>query len=77
MELITKTISRLLDGAPEYHGKKFDVPGAGGEATMDMAKEQQNPHHFIVGAQGGSRLMQREIPGTAHGCIIMATWCWT
>lgn len=52
VELITKTISRLLDGAPEYHGGKFDVPGDGGEATMDMAKEQQNPHHFIVGAQG-------------------------
>ena len=52
VELISKTISRLLDGAPEYHGKKFDVPGKGGKATMDMAKEQQNPHHFIVGAQG-------------------------
>jgi Mn-containing catalase len=52
VELITKTISRLLDGAPEYHGKKFDVPGKGGTAPMAMAKEQQNPHHFIVGAQG-------------------------
>jgi Mn-containing catalase len=52
VELITKTISRLLDGAPEYHGNKFDAPGKGGKATMDMAKEQQNPHHFIVGAQG-------------------------
>ncbi len=52
VELITKTISRLLDGAPEYHGKKFDTPGKGGKATMEMAKEQQNPHHFIVGAQG-------------------------
>jgi Mn-containing catalase len=52
VELISKTISKLLDGAPEYHGKKFDVPGKGGKATMDMTKEQQNPHHFIVGAQG-------------------------
>jgi len=52
VELISKTIARLLDGAPEYHGKKFDVPGKGGEASMDMAKEQMNPHHFIVGAQG-------------------------
>ncbi len=52
VELISKTISRLLDGAPEYHGKKFDTPGKGGKATMDMAKEQKNPHHFIVGAQG-------------------------
>jgi Mn-containing catalase len=52
VELISKTISRLLDGAPEYNGKKFAVPGKGGAATMDMAKEQKNPHHFIVGAQG-------------------------
>ncbi|HEX7860996.1 MAG TPA: manganese catalase family protein [Verrucomicrobiae bacterium] len=52
VELISKTISKLLDGAPEYKGKRFDVPGKGGSAPMDMAKEQQNPHHFIVGAQG-------------------------
>ena len=52
VELITRTISKLLHGAPEYHGKRFDVPGEGGEASMDMAKEQKNAHHFIVGAQG-------------------------
>lgn len=52
VELISKTISRLLDGAPEYHGGKFDVSGAGGDPVMNMAKEQQNPHHFIHGAQG-------------------------
>jgi Mn-containing catalase len=52
VELISKTISTLLDGAPGYHQKKFDVPGKGGSVPMDMAKEQQNPHHFIVGAQG-------------------------
>jgi Mn-containing catalase len=52
VELISKTISKLLDGAPKYHGKRFQVPGQGGVATMDMAKEQKNPQHFIVGAQG-------------------------
>jgi Mn-containing catalase len=52
VELISRTISKLLDGAPEYGGKRFEVPGKGGVATMDMAKEQKNPHHFIVGAQG-------------------------
>ena len=52
VELISKTISRLLDGAPEYYGKKFETPGKGGKAVMEMAKEQQNPQHFIVGAQG-------------------------
>jgi Mn-containing catalase len=52
VELISKTISKLLDGAPGYTGKRFEVPGKGGSTPMDMAKEQQNPHHFIVGAQG-------------------------
>lgn len=52
VELISKTIARLLDGAPEYNGGRFETPGKGGKATMDMAKEQKNPHHFIVGAQG-------------------------
>ncbi len=52
VELISKTISTLLDGSPRYQGKKYDVPGKGGTAPMDMAKEQKNPHHFIVGAQG-------------------------
>jgi Mn-containing catalase len=52
VELISKTIARLLDGAPKYKGGKYDAPGGGGKPTMNMAKEQQNPHHFIVGAQG-------------------------
>jgi Mn-containing catalase len=52
VELITKTISKLVDGAPEYHGKKFEAPGKDGVPVMSMAKEQKNPHHFIVGAQG-------------------------
>jgi Mn-containing catalase len=51
VELISKTISQLLDGSPAYKGDKFDTPGKGGKPVMDMAKEQQNPHHFIVGAQ--------------------------
>lgn len=49
VELITKTISKLLDGAPGYHGDKFDTPGD--QTVLDMAKEQKNPHHFIMGAQ--------------------------
>lgn len=52
VELITKTISRLLDGAPEYHGGKYNAPGAGGDPVMNMAKEQKNVQHFIHGAQG-------------------------
>ena len=51
VELITKTISKLLDGSPEYNGGKFDSPGQDGFPSMNMAKEQQNPHHYIMGAQ--------------------------
>ena len=50
VELITKTISQLLDGSPNYQGDKFKAPGQGGE-SLGMAKEQMNPHHYIVGAQ--------------------------
>jgi len=51
VELISKTISRLLDGSPAYKGEKFETPGKGGKPVMEMAKEQQNAQHFIVGAQ--------------------------
>jgi Mn-containing catalase len=51
VELISKTISQLLDGSPKYNGSKYEAPGKGGKAVMEMAKEQQNPHHYIVGAQ--------------------------
>ena len=52
VELITKTISTLLDGSPLYQGKKFQVPGKGGTTPMANAPEEMNPQHFIVGAQG-------------------------
>ena len=51
VELISKTISQLLDGAPGYSGNKFETPGKGGKPVMEIGKEAQNPHHFIVGAQ--------------------------
>ncbi|MGZ5247957.1 MAG: manganese catalase family protein [Flavitalea sp.] len=51
VELISKTISQLLDGSPAYNGDKFETPSKGGKPVMEMAKEQQNPHHYIVGAQ--------------------------
>ncbi|MGZ8543745.1 MAG: manganese catalase family protein [Flavisolibacter sp.] len=52
VELISKTISQLLDGSPRYNGAKFETPGKGGKPVMEIGKEAQNPHHFIVGAQG-------------------------
>lgn len=51
VELITKTISQLLDGSPRYNGDKFEAPGKG-DATLEVGKLAQNPHHFIHGAQG-------------------------
>jgi Mn-containing catalase len=52
VELISKTISTLVDGSPRYKGAKFETPGKGGKPVMDMAKEQKNAQHYIVGAQG-------------------------
>jgi len=51
VELITKTISQLLDGSPRYQGDKYEAPSKDGGVALDMAKEQQNPHHYIIGAQ--------------------------
>jgi Mn-containing catalase len=51
VELISKTISQLLDGSPRYKGNKFDTPGKGGKPVMEIGKEAKNAHHFIVGAQ--------------------------
>ena len=55
VELIGTTISRLLDGAPEYKGKKtdpLDKPGAGGDIPLNIALSEGNIHHYLVGAQG-------------------------
>ncbi|WP_440711298.1 manganese catalase family protein [Herbiconiux sp. YIM B11900] len=55
VELIGTTISRLLDGAPGYSGKKtdpLDTPGAGGATPLSIALDTGNIHHYLVGAQG-------------------------
>ena len=55
VELIGTTISRLLDGAPGYHGKKsdpVDKPGAAGAIPLNIALSEGNIHHYLVGAQG-------------------------
>ncbi|MBC7850944.1 MAG: manganese catalase family protein [Chitinophagaceae bacterium] len=76
VELITKTISKLLDGSPRYNGGKFETPGKGGKATMDSAKEQMNPHHFIVGAQAAMPVDAAGNPWSgsyvhAHGNLVL------
>ena len=55
VELIGTTIARLLDGSPEYQGKKddpVDKPGTGGATPLKIALDTGNIHHFLVGAQG-------------------------
>jgi len=55
VELIGTTISRLVDGSPEYSGKltdPLDTPGAGGATPLDVALDTGNIHHYLVGAQG-------------------------
>ena len=55
VELIGTTISRLLDGAPGYHGKKtdpVDEPGAKGATPLKIALDTGNIHHYLVAAQG-------------------------
>jgi len=55
VELIGTTISRLLDGSPEYTGKltdPLDTPGAGGATPLNIALDTGNIHHYLVGAQG-------------------------
>ena len=55
VELIATTISRLLDGSPQYRGKKtdpIDKPGAKGATPLSIALDHSNIHHYLVGAQG-------------------------
>jgi Mn-containing catalase len=52
VELISKTISQLVDGAPGYNGAKSETPAEGGIPVMEAIKDAKNVHHFIVGAQG-------------------------
>jgi Mn-containing catalase len=55
VELIGTTISRLLDGAPGYNGKKtdpVDEPGAKGATPLKIALDTGNIHHYLVAAQG-------------------------
>jgi Mn-containing catalase len=55
VELIGTTISRLLDGSPQYQGKAsdpLDKPGAGGAIPLELALSEGNIHHFLVASQG-------------------------
>jgi len=55
VELIGTTIARLLDGSPNYQGKKndpVDKPGAKDATPLKIALDTGNIHHYLVAAQG-------------------------
>lgn len=55
VELIGTTISRLLDGSPQYQGTPIDPldkPGAKGAIPLNIALDHSNIHHYLIGAQG-------------------------
>ena len=55
VELIGTTISRLLDGSPQYQGKPtdpLDQAGADGATPLNMALSTGNIHAYLVAAQG-------------------------
>ena len=61
VELIGTTISRLLDGSPQYKGRKTDAvdkPGAKGATPLKIALDTSNIHHYLVGAQGALPLLR-------------------
>src|SRR4030095_8023314 len=61
VELITTTISRLLDGSSRYRGdgngrgssstRAKEVPGSGGSTPLKVAPTIPNVHHMLVAAQ--------------------------
>ena len=55
VELIGTTIARLLDGSPNYQGKKndpVDKPGAKDATPLKIALDTGNIHHYLVAALG-------------------------
>ena len=80
VELIGTTISRLLDGSPEYKGRKtdpVDKPGAKGATPLKIALDTSNIHHYLVGTRGPLRSMRPGTPGAGPTCTTAGTWCST
>jgi len=81
VELITRTISKLLDGSAvaasengSSHGKRRS--NGAGSTALNMAKEQMNPHHYIVGAQAALPVDAAGNPWSgsyvhAHGNLVL------
>lgn len=52
VELIATTINHLLDGSPRYQGKGAGTVPGNGATPLNIALNQGNIQHFLVGAQG-------------------------
>ena len=81
VELITRTISKLLDGsavAANENGNNLGRKKSNGigSTALNMAKEQMNPHHYIVGAQAALPVDAAGNPWSgsyvhAHGNLVL------
>jgi len=52
VELIATTINHLLDGSPRYQGQGAGTVPGNGATPLNIALNQGNIQHFLVGAQG-------------------------
>ena len=78
VELIGTTISRLLDGSPEYKGKKtdpVDKPGAKGATPLKIALDTSNIHHYLVGRRALCPSTRPVTPGAGPTSTTAETWC--
>ena len=67
VELIGTTIARLLDGSPQYQGKKtdpVDKPGAKGATPLKIALDTGNIHHYLVAPRARCRSTRRATRGS-------------
>lgn len=77
VELIGTTISRLLDGSPEYSGKKtdpVDKPGAKGATPLKIALDTSNIHHYLRALRALCRSTRPATRGRGRMYTTAATW---
>ena len=80
VELIGTTIARLLDGSPEYQGKKtdpIDKPGAAGRPRSRSLSTPATSTTTWSVPRVRCRSMLRETHGADRTSTTAGTWCWT
>ena len=79
VELIGTTISRLLDGSPEYKGKKTDAVDKPGARARRPSRLRWIPATFTTSWSARKercQSMRQVTPGAGHTSTTVATWCW-